>query len=426
MSRKQAAFRLGIANGILFNLGVAFADPNTVLPVFVSRLTEAKAAVGLLSALGIGGWLLPQLLCANYMQHRPYKMGLYRATALVRSASWLLVVPAAFLLAGHAPGLALALFFVGFALFTLGGGAGSIAFMDVVAKTVPTNRLGSFFGARAIGGGLLAIPAGFLVRHVLGPGGPGFPASFGVLFLLSAVICTAGLACFAFIREPVGESHPEREPLLRFLAGAPGLLVADPNFRRLLAASVCLAAVGMVAPFYIIFGRERLDMPAGMAGAYLSAQMLGSVLSNVVWMPLGNRHSGKVVLYAAGLVATAVPLGALAIAWRQLPAGQGQAALYAVFFAMGASGVGGFISFTKYLLELAPAADRPRYVGAFNTFGAAAAVFPVAAGLLIQHTSFRLAFGVAAAAGGLALLTISRLADLTPSDAPVVAAKGAG
>jgi len=409
---QRRAFRLGVANGILFGLGSALAEPNTVLPVFVSTLTSSKAAIGLLSALAIGGWLLPQLVCAHYLQDRPHKMSLYRWTALIRCSAWLVCVPATWWLAAPAPRLALLLFLAGYALFTLGGGAGSIAFIDIVAKTVPVNRLGSFFGARAIGGGLLAIAAGGLVRYLLGPAGPGYPANYGLLFALAGLMCSVALATFAFIREPAGASQQKQGSLLQFLLSAPSLLAADANFRRLFLTSLLVGGAWAVAPFYIIYARDQLAMPAGMLGFYLSVQMVGSVVSNILWMPLGDRRSGKTVVQVSAAVTTLVPLLAWLITMLGLVPGQARLAFSAVFLLAGAGGVGGFISSTKYLIELAPEADRPRYAGAFNTFSAASAAFPVLAGVLIDASSFRLAFALAAACGLVGVLVAQRLQDL--------------
>jgi len=419
---RRLAFRLGIINGILFGFGLAFADPNIVLPVYVSKLTTSRAAIGLLSALTISGWLIPQLICAHYMQDRPHKMPLYRWTAVVRSLSWLIVAPSAFLWAGREPGLTLGLFFLGYAAFTLGGGAGSIAFFDVVAKTVPGNRLGTFFGARNIGGGLLAILAGVVVRHILGPAGPGFPANFGWLLALAGVVCTVALAMFGFIREPAGEVHPKSDSLVAFLLGAPRLLHADRNFRGMFAASLLMGAATMTGPFYIIFARSHLGMPPGMAGDYLSVQMLGTVLSNILWLPLGDRRDGRTVMLAAGVVALAAPLAALGIALAGMHPQAAGRALFAVFFLAGATGVGTFLGFTKYLIELAPEAQRPRYVGAFNTFGAVVAAFPVCAGLVVEHVSFQAAFAAAAVAGMLGLAAAARLTPLGGKAPEVVSA----
>lgn len=408
---RRRAFHLGIANGILFGLGVALADPTTMLPVFLSTLTSSQAVIGLLSTLTIAGWLVPQLIAANYMQHRPLKMPLYRGTMIVRNASWLFMLPATFLLAERAPGAAVALFLVGYAMFTMGGGACSIAFFDIVAKTVPANRIGSFFGARLIGGGLLAIPAGLLVRYLLGPAGPTYPANYGISFLLAGIVCSVALVLFTFIHEPPGESPAEREPLLRYLAAAPSLFVADLNFRRVFTTSLLFGAAGMVAPFYVIYARRALDLPGSMVGLYLSVQLVGSVLSSLLWAPFGDRRSGRAVLVANSLVVAVVPLAALVISLAGLPAAAGRLALCAVFFMLGVSSAGGNISFTKYLIELAPALDRPRYAGVFNTFSAAVAAFPVLAGLVIDHWSFQPAFSLAVLFGLLGVGSAVRLGD---------------
>jgi len=52
--RAARNFRLGVLNGALYQAGEGFMDSNTVIPLFVSRLTASNALVGLASALGVG------------------------------------------------------------------------------------------------------------------------------------------------------------------------------------------------------------------------------------------------------------------------------------------------------------------------------------------------------------------------------------
>ncbi len=102
------------------------------------------------------------------------------------------------------PDLSLWLIIIGYMVFNIGGGTSTLAFQDVVAKVVPAQRRGSFFGTRQLLGGLLTVAvAGPLVRWLLGEGGPvAFPHNFGLLCLISLVFYTPGLLAFAFVREP--------------------------------------------------------------------------------------------------------------------------------------------------------------------------------------------------------------------------------
>ena len=63
---------------MLFALGDSFSSAGLVLALLVRELGGSLALVGLLPALQIGGFLLPQLLVGGRLQAMPYKLPLYR------------------------------------------------------------------------------------------------------------------------------------------------------------------------------------------------------------------------------------------------------------------------------------------------------------------------------------------------------------
>ena len=69
-------FALGVVNGALVNVGMAFLDPFTVLPVFIAKLGGSAALIGFVSALHGVGWFLPQLIASSLVATRRYVMNL--------------------------------------------------------------------------------------------------------------------------------------------------------------------------------------------------------------------------------------------------------------------------------------------------------------------------------------------------------------
>src|SRR5688572_9219848 len=58
---------------IFFGLGLTFASVNTTLPAFAATLTDNKILIGAVSAVWTGGWLLPQVLAANFLSNKERK-----------------------------------------------------------------------------------------------------------------------------------------------------------------------------------------------------------------------------------------------------------------------------------------------------------------------------------------------------------------
>ncbi|MBN1580003.1 MAG: MFS transporter, partial [Anaerolineae bacterium] len=64
-------FIVNAFDGAFFWCGSSFIASATILPLYVSRLTDSKVAIGILSMISAMGWLVPQLFTANWVQRLP-------------------------------------------------------------------------------------------------------------------------------------------------------------------------------------------------------------------------------------------------------------------------------------------------------------------------------------------------------------------
>jgi MFS family permease len=393
------AYRLGIANGISFALGVAFIDPTTVLPSLVSRLTSSEVLIGGIATIGMTGWFLPQLLVANYLQARPYKRPLYVLSAVFRFLGLLAVIPVLYFLAVPHPGIALFAFFAAYTCYALAGGTSGPAFLDIVAKTVPPAKLGAFFGHRQFWGSLGAIGCGVVVRGILGSERLGFPNDYALLFACGLAFLASGWIAFAAVREPAGRVTGDPKPLLPFLFSAPAAVRQHREFRLLLASRLLNGAVGIALPFYVIYARRVLEVPEGTIGTYVSLQMAGSVALVPLWAFLNDRRGPRALLIAVAVLY----LGAVSLAFATslLPEliALGRLALMGVFFCLAAIAAGSFMGYTNYLFAIAPEEQRTLYIGLQNTLFAITSLLPLLGGVIVSATSFSVLFGLAATFG---------------------------
>jgi len=408
--RTPRAYWLGVFNGIVFNIGSAFVDPATVLPSFVSRLTDSAVAVGLISAIGLGGWYLPQLFAASYAQPRPYKRPLYILATLLRAIGWAIAIPLVYLFGGSQPALALLAFFLGYSLFTFAGGLGGIAFLDMIAKTVAPNRLGSFFGNRLFWGALGGIGAGFLVRTILASDKFSFPANYCLLMGLGLASFVPGWIAFLLVKEPPGRPG-KAQSLLDFVRSTPGVIRRHRDYRLLVVSRLLLGATGIALPFYILYCRRVLQMPEAVVGTYLSIQMAGNVFAIPLWAYLNDRKGPRSLLIVVAAVSLAIPTIAFLAALFPHAPEFGRLAFAAVFFGLAAAAAGGFMASTNYLLAIAPEEQRPLYIGVLNTLFAITTFLPMLGGLIVKFGSFLILFALAAMlglAGAVAALRLPR------------------
>jgi MFS family permease len=404
----RRAYLFGIVNGVLFNIGTAFIDPATVLPALVSTLTTSTVLIGAISALGNSGWYLPQIVTAGYLQSRPYKRPLYLAAASARLAVLIALIPVVYLL-GTSPGVWLALFFLGYAIYSIGGGISGPPFLDIVAKTIPGHKVGAFFGHRQFWGGLGGIGAGLLVKLILESPVLAFPKNYALLFLIAVGFIIPSFAIFAFIHEPPGKVASDPLPIARFLHGLPQAIRQDRRFRLMLLASLLTGAIGLAGPFYIVYARTVLHLPAGVVGTYTSLQMLGAMVLVPMLARLNDTKGPRAMLCVVTLLALIASLAGLAAALLPSSPRLGAIALAGVFFFLVAVGFGSFTGFTSYLFRIAPEEHRTRYIGIHNTLFAFTCFLPLAGGAIIAATSYAVLFLLAVVFAMLAGWTVLRL-----------------
>jgi hypothetical protein len=135
----------------LTKTGDRLMDPKIVLAWMITALGAPAALVGFLSPVRESLALLPQLLIAKAIRARPRRKGFWALGSLGQAASLVAMAVCALLLEGLTLGLSvLALL----ALFAVSRGVCSVAYKDVLGKTVSKTRRGAVAGYAASAAGL--------------------------------------------------------------------------------------------------------------------------------------------------------------------------------------------------------------------------------------------------------------------------------
>jgi MFS family permease len=393
-------YMCGLLNGTFFGFVDSIISPYVVLSVFISSLGGSNFLVGLAPAIYNGGWFLPQFLISHRMQRMPLKKGIYDAATVVRLVSWFLLVPAVFLIGNSNPTLLLTVFFVLFTTYALAAGLGGAAFMDIIAKTVPVRRRGTFFGRRDLTGALTALLASYFVSVILNPNlGLPFPHDFGYLFLLAGVGITLGLGSFALVVEPAEVALTREVTFREQLHAAGEILRNNLIYRRFLLLRIAVAAADIATPFYALYAIQVLGVPLEIVGLYIGFTTGAVLIMNPILSRLSDRRGHRIVLLCATTGWVLAPV--LALLFGLVPPGPSLGLPFGLLFVItGITRSAGNISLPSYLLEIAPAADRSLYIGFTNTILGFATFIPIVGGILLDFAGFHailvLAFFVAA------------------------------
>jgi len=381
-------YRLGIWNGWLVAVGDGFLSVTVVLAGFAARLGASNVVIGLLPAIAQGGWMLPQILVASRVLSMPYKLPVYRSAALVRTSSYVAMVLIAALLSSR-PALCLTLFILAMVVNALASGVSGLPFLEVCSKIVPISKRAAFFGTRNLIGGLLAFGAGLVVRWVLAS--PlAFPYTYALIFALATLFYVVAYALFGKVDEPPDTPQPPSN-MTGELRQIPVILRADPHFRAFLLVRLTLAFASLADPFYAVYALRELHVPASQLGVFLIALAGAAPLSNVLWRRVAERKGSRRIIRYSAAAAFLAPLLATAIQ-------PDQAGAYLLVFVMLSVAAQGFnLGHTNHLLNIAPPAQRSRYIGSLNTLVGMALFAPVLGGLLADHVGYRAVFLTSAA-----------------------------
>jgi MFS family permease len=389
MSESQEYFRrnfsLGVVNGALFNAALAFLSGSTILPVFISQLTESKVLIGLFSTLESFGWFVPQLFAAAFIAHRPRVLGFYNALSFLRLGFFGLAIGCIFLFWDD-PHVILIAFGLSFVCLSIAAGIAGAAFSEIVGKTIPVNRRGSYFGLRMFIGGSLAAIEGVFVKQFIAA--YRFPMNFGYLFIAAWILMMVGLMVFAYIKEPAPASVVDKAPPAQQVKSALAIFKRDANFRRLYWSRLFVNSIFLALPFYVVFAISRLGASESMAGIYLTFEMVGYLGANALWAWLSNHVSNRKVIILAGVAGLIPPLFALFTSFT--PVSPMIFALAFLALGMAESGIG--MGYFNYLLEITPERGRLLSIGLMHTLIAPTVFFSGLGGLLAQVFSLKFIF----------------------------------
>jgi MFS family permease len=384
-------FLVNTLDGASFWLGISFFSSTIILPLFVSHFTNSPLAIGLVSFLGWGGVLLPQLFMANAVERAPLKK-FFPVTLgfFLERLPIFLIAPMTFLLATRQPALTLVLFFVLYTWHNVGAGVIIVGWQDMIAKVIPVEKRGRFFGITNFIGNGAGILGALLVPFVLKK--YTFPLGYVFSFTVTAVLIFLSWVFLSLTREPAVPSSKPSVSQLDYFRSLPGILRKDRNFRMYLLSQIVFSLSGMATGFLAVYSVRTWNLPDAQASGFMIALQLGLTLANLFFGFLADRKGHKLSLEICLLLSVlSLVLAIIAPSpWWFFP----------IFFLRGAVNAGTFISGISIVYEFTEAENRPTYIGLANTIpGVAVSVAPLIGGWLAGVVSYRAMFILSAVIG---------------------------
>ncbi|UCD98454.1 MAG: MFS transporter [Chloroflexota bacterium] len=401
----QFNFIVNVLDGGFFGAALGFASFITIIPLFVSKLTDSAVLIGLIPAIHAVGWQLPQLFTAP----RVSRLSKYKKMAVLMSLNERLPFLGLALVAWFSPQLgvqwSLVLTFLLLIWQGFGGGFTATAWQSLIAKIIPLKLYGRFFGIQSSAVTFLMAIGAIFAGLVLA--GYYYPLDYTICFLLASIAMAISLTFLALTKEeevpPI--ANPSNEEI-SFIENLRRILKSDRDFRWYLLSRMLTQFATMGFAFYTIYAVREFSVDEKLIGFLTGLLLFTEVAFNPLLGWLGDRR-GHLLTLQLGIVATVVSLILAMVA-------RGVSWFFPIFILAGIANVAAWTVPLSMTLEFSSEAQRPAYIGLANTLVAPSTfIAPILAGFLIDNASYQIAF-LASAISGIATLIVLLIAVKDP------------
>jgi MFS family permease len=385
-------------DGASFWLGMSFISAAVIIPLYVRHFTDNPLLIGMVPFIATAGFLLPQLFMANAVERAPRKK--YFPVTLgffLERVPIFLLAPTAYFLAKSRPVLALVGFFGLYTWNKVGTGLTVVGWQDMIAKIIPEEKRGRFFGITNFAGNGAGILGSLFVPVVLDRFV--FPFGYVISFSIAGVLYLLSWIFLSLTREPPVDNQKPPVSQLDYFRSLPDVLRRDRNFRMFLLSKMVFSLSAMATGFLAVYAVQTWDLADARASVFTVALQIGLTVANLYFGFLSDRKGHKLSLeicMVLSILALILAFVAPSPWW-----------FFPIFFLRGAVDAGVMISGISIVYEFTDAESRATYIGLANTIpGVVAAVAPLIGGGLAGAVSYRAMFLLAAVVGALAFLLL--------------------
>jgi MFS family permease len=386
-------FIVNVLDASFFGFGFGFSSFSTILPLFVSQMTDSAVLIGLVPAIHSLFWQIPQLFMAKTVSALPRIKPHVLLMTLNERLPYIGFVLIAWFLPALNKSLALSIFFILLIWQGIGAGLTANGWQSMLAKVIPSKTRARFFGVQSAAANLLASVGALLAGLLLQKASPHL--GYTLCFLIAFIFIMISMFFLSLTREQRVEKPRSLSQSTPLMQSVSSILQKDRIFLGFLVSRTFFQFGMMSFAFYMVYGVRYLNMSTTYAGVMTSLLLVTQVVSNPILGWVADRWGHRPVLILGSFSAM---LSAL-FAWL--------ATSHSFFpLVMILSGIANTTFWTigiAYTLEFGTDDTRPTYVGILNTLGAPAAILaPLFGGWLADSFSYSVMF---IASAGLSLLT---------------------
>ncbi|HKB85735.1 MAG TPA: MFS transporter [Ignavibacteriaceae bacterium] len=350
-------FFLNVSDGSIYSFAMSFVSLQTVLPVFVKKISGSDIAVGLIPVIWSVGFNFPQVFISNHVRQLGYKKPWMLKTALVQRIPWLILAFLSYFLIERVESdTALIIIFSGLALAAFGGSINLPGWFDLISKITPVQLRGRLFAYRSVLGAVMGIFGGWVVSLVLDT--IHYPENFSLLFLLAFIVTMVSYSFLVFLKEEQPNHPQKRFTHKEFLKRLSTILKEEKNFKNFIVADSLMMLALMANAFLAVNALEKFSLPDAYAGYFTIVMMLSMAAGSLYFGYLADKKGHKLNLMWASIFTLIACLAALFSPTIEI---------YFICFAASALTITlSMVSRLTIIAEICMEDDRPTYISLTN------------------------------------------------------------
>ena len=382
MNKKLNHYK-NVIHGFFVSIATTIAEANTILPLIVTYFGGGAILVGFFSSLLRGGAILVQLYAAFYAQSYTHMQKYIRRVFLARFIAWFSIGLSIIILGNSHLNITLFLIGLGLFIFSFSAGFGAIYFKETIAKIFTKSYRGKSMATRQFFSGFGALLSGATAGYIIQTYEK--PFSFGILFIVSSLLMGFGFWAFGTIEEPIKQNVSTKEKSFKLFLQNAKLLLKNDNKLQIQVITFLLSYSYLFSlPFIIIDASSKISMTGTSIASIITVQMIGSMLSNLIWGKLSANNRNKLIsniIIILHIISISLAFVASNIYFYML-----------IFFFSGAAMDGYRLSSTNLLINISPEDKRPVYSAIQANITSFGIFFSILGGVILHYSSYSILY----------------------------------
>jgi MFS family permease len=387
-------------HSLFLALAKNFMDVNTIIPAMLISAGGTTTELGILTAIMIGGASFMQIVFAGFLFKKERKKkylltGIYLRVGALLGLGFLLSkasgLPAFYVICA---------IFILISIFSFSGSFANISYTDILGKSILGDARKKFFVFRQVilSAGILmsAILVRYLVRRYA------YPHNYSILFVSAGALLLIASLGFWMIREKPTDFKSSGINFLSVFTALKKMFVEDVNLRYYILLRNTTGIGLTLVPFYISLAKKHLGLTAQAVGNFLLLQIIGMIVSNLLWHFLVKKGSYKGLVRTYTLIGSLLPIFALIFSTNKT--------IYPFIFLLSGFNISAYqIALPGILLEISKEHNRALYTALSGAGSFFTITFPMIAGALITYLGYSVVFGFSVIITATSVLFLSKI-----------------